>query len=295
MQSKKHVPVLLEQTLRLLQIKEDGLYVDATFGRGGHSSEILKRLSPRGRLIAIDRDPEAISVAQELSNNDARVSAVAGAFANLGDLLDSIGVASGSIDGMLFDLGVSSPQLDDAHRGFSFMRDGPLDMRMDPENGQPVADWLTQVTERELMTVIARLGEEKFSRRIARAIVARRADAPFETTADLASVVDASVPFKEPGRHPVPVAVDRLAIGGRLVVISFHSLEDRIVKRFFRDASRGDPHPPDMPIRANELNPSVRAVGKLVRPSIGETEDNPRARSSRLRCIEKIGDVSCAQ
>ncbi len=317
MPTKKHVPVLLEQTLRLLRIKEDGLYVDATFGRGGHSSEILKRLSPQGQLIVIDRDPEAIDAARALSNNDARVSAVAGAFADLGDLLDSIDVPSGSIDGMLFDLGVSSPQLDDAHRGFSFMRDGPLDMRMDPDNGQSVAEWISQVTERELVTVIARLGEEKFSRRIARAIVARRSTAAFETTADLASVVDAAVPFKEPGRHPatktfqalrmyindelgqlervLPVAVDRLAAGGRLVVISFHSLEDRIVKRFFRDASRGDPHPPDMPVRADELNPDVRKIGKLVRPTIAETEDNPRARSSRLRCVEKIGGEACVQ
>jgi len=306
----EHRPVLLDEALEGLNIRPDGVYVDGTFGRGGHAREILARLGGQGQLLAIDKDPGAVRVAREQLAGDERFSIVRGSFAMLGQLARDSGVA-GRIDGVLLDLGVSSPQLDDPSRGFSFMKSGPLDMRMDPDTGVPASAWLQSASERELSEVLHTLGEERFHKRIARAIVAARAEAPIPTTDRLVEIVSAAVPTREPGKHPatrtfqairihinrelediertLPQAVDVLAPGGRLVVISFHSLEDRIVKRFIRGESRGEDRlPRGLPVTSAQVHNRLRPVGKAVRPGAAEVEANPRARSAVLRIAERL-------
>ena len=306
--SDLHRPVLLAEVLAALQVRPDGTYVDGTFGRGGHSRAILERLGPGGRLLAMDRDPAAVAAGAQIGNG--RFAIERGSFATMGAMLQEHGVA-GAVDGILLDLGVSSPQLDDPERGFSFLRDGPLDMRMDPDAGRPASAWLAAADAGEIADVLWRLGEERFSRRIARAIVSARQQAPLETTAQLARVVAAAVPRREPGKHPatrafqairihvngeleelqagLAAAVPALAPGGRLAVISFHSLEDRIVKRFFRAESRpSDGLPPDLPVRGMAPPARLRTVGKPVHPGAGEIDANPRARSAVLRAAERV-------
>jgi 16S rRNA (cytosine1402-N4)-methyltransferase len=304
--SSQHVTVLLKEAVDGLNIKKDGVYVDATFGRGGHSREILQRLGPQGRLIVFDKDPAAMETA--LAMDDARLIAVHAGFAQLQERLREQQVQK--VDGVLLDLGVSSPQLDDASRGFSFRMEGPLDMRMDTSKGRTAAEWLAEVDERELAEVIRDYGEERFAKQVARAIVAARAGRPIDTTRMLSKIVAEAVHTREPGQDPstrtfqairifinqeleelslvLPQCVEVLAPGGRLVVISFHSLEDRIVKRFMQGEARPDKFPPKLPIRAADLpQPRLRLVGKQVRPSEAESRANPRARSAVMRIAER--------
>ena len=300
-----HAPVLRNAAIESLAIRADGCYVDATFGRGGHAGEILGRLGEEGKLIAIDRDPEAASTAAVLFDADSRARFVRARFSELGRH-----VPPSSVDGILFDLGVSSPQLDEARRGFSFLRDGPLDMRMDPDAGETAAEFLAHSDEREIAGVIARLGEERHARRIARAILVARESGPIETTGRLAGIVAAAVPAREPGRHPatrtfqalrihvndelgeieraLPQAVTALAPGGRLVVISFHSLEDRIVKRFMRSATREDPAWAGLPAIPAAARPRLRLVGRATFADEAEVAVNPRARSAVMRVAERL-------
>ncbi len=308
MSSDLHVPVLLGPVLQGLRIKGDGLYVDGTFGRGGHSGEILKALGADGRLLAIDRDPQAIAEAPASITGDSRFELVRGELAQLGSIIRSKGL-QGQVDGLLLDLGVSSPQLDDAERGFSFMRDGPLDMRMDPQSGIGAAEWLAGVEENELRRVLRKYGEERQASRIARAIVAARSEAPIERTGELARIVEHAAPNRGSSKHPatrtfqairihinheleqlervLAESLDMLAAGGRLCVISFHSLEDRIVKRFFRDASR-EPEPyRGMPNVPAEHRPKLTLVGKAIKAPAEEIAANVRARSARLRIAER--------
>jgi 16S rRNA (cytosine1402-N4)-methyltransferase len=302
-----HAPVMLDEVLAALAPRPDGFYVDATFGRGGHARAILARLGERGALLAIDRDPEAVTAARAMLADEPRATVLHTPFSRLGEAIDAAGRLA---DGILLDLGVSSPQLDDAARGFSFLRDGPLDMRMDPLAGEGAAAWLARVSEGDLMRVIFEFGEDRFARRIARAIVAARELAPITTTAQLAAVISAAVPSREPGKHPatrtfqalriavnreleeleaaLPQAVSRLAPGGRLVVISFHSLEDRQVKRFMRRQSHDDPAWAGMPQVPEQARARLRLVGKAVFPSAAEVERNPRARSAVLRAAERL-------
>lgn len=300
---------MLGPVLEGLRIKSDGCYVDATFGRGGHSSAILEALGPEGRLIAIDRDPDAIDAAPEALEGDERFELVRGEYAGLGDIVRARGL-EGRVDGILLDIGVSSPQLDDSSRGFSFMRDGPLDMRMDPDRGTSAAAWLADVDEQELRRTLKTLGEERHAARIARAIVAARDTAPIERTARLAEVVAAAVPQRGPSRrHPatqtfqairilindelgqlkagLEAAIDALAAGGRLCVLTFHSLEDRIVKRFMRDHSREPEQYRGMPDIPVEFRPKLALVGKPLGAGADEVHVNPRARSARLRIAER--------
>ena len=300
-----HAPVLLDAALEALAVRADGCYVDATFGRGGHAGAILDRLGEEGELLAFDRDPDAGAAAARLFDGDPRARFIHARFSEL-----ARHVAPRSIDGILFDLGVSSPQLDRAERGFSFLRDGPLDMRMDPQYGESAADFLARADEREIALVIARFGEERHARRIARAIVAARALEPIATTGRLAGIVSAAAPGREPGRHPatrtfqalrihvndelgeleraLPQAVDALAPRGRIAVISFHSLEDRIAKRFLRAASREDPAWAGMPQLPPEAKPRMRLVGRAQFAGDAEIERNPRARSAVLRVAERV-------
>jgi 16S rRNA (cytosine1402-N4)-methyltransferase len=300
-----HAPVLRNAAIESLAIRADGCYVDATFGRGGHAGEILGRLGEEGKLIAFDRDPEAEAAAAVLLQSNPRARFVRARFS---ELERHLGPAS--VDGILFDLGVSSPQLDDARRGFSFMRDGPLDMRMDPDAGMTAADFLARTDEREIAAVIARFGEERHARRIARAIVAARESGPVDTTGRLAGIVAAAVPGREPGRHPatrtfqalrihvndelgeieraLPQAVAALAPRGRLVVISFHSLEDRIVKRFMRSGSREDPAWAGLPAIPSAARPRLRLVGRATFADESEIARNPRARSAVMRVAERL-------
>ena len=300
-----HRPVLLEEAIAALMVSVDGTYVDGTFGRGGHATRILESLSPRGSLLALDQDPEAAAVAELICANDSRMRFRSTNFRALADC-----AAPGSVQGVLLDLGVSSPQLDNPARGFSFSHDGPLDMRMDPEGGQSAADWLANVKEAELARVLKELGEERFARRIARAIVNARREGPIQRTAHLAEIISAANPKWEPSKHPatrsfqairlhinseleslqdaLSAALSVLAKGGRLVVISFHSLEDRIVKRFIRNASRGRQLPPGVPISFEEQQVSLKPIGKAVMPSPTEVAANPRARSAVMRIAERI-------
>ena len=300
-----HTPVLLEEAIAALMVSVDGTYVDGTFGRGGHATRILESLSPRGSLLALDQDPEAAAVAELICANDSRMRFRSTNFRALADC-----AAPGSVQGVLLDLGVSSPQLDNPARGFSFSHDGPLDMRMDPEGGQSAADWLANVKEAELARVLNELGEERFARRIARAIVNARREGPIQRTAHLAEIISAANPKWEPNKHPatrsfqairlhinseleslqdaLSAALSVLAKGGRLVVISFHSLEDRIVKRFIRNASRGRQLPPGVPISFEEQKVSLKPIGKAVMPSPTEVAANPRARSAVMRIAERI-------
>lgn len=286
-----------------------GLYIDATFGRGGHSRAILARLGAAGRLIALDRDPDAVAAARPLAALDSRFSIFQGRFGALGEVLAQAGLR-GQANGILLDLGVSSPQLDTARRGFSFGSDGPLDMRMDPQSGESAAQWLARADQDEIVAVLRDLGEERFARRIGRAILETRASGELLTTSQLADLVARAVPTREPGKHPATRTFqalriqvndelneiqrclaqipDLLATAGRLVVISFHSLEDRIVKRFIRQESRGPVFPKGVPVRAAETHGCLRALGKPVRPSPEEVAANPRARSAIMRVAERL-------
>lgn len=303
----KHEPVLLAEALAALAIRADGCYLDATFGRGGHSGQILERLGPAGRLIALDRDPAAIAAGQARFADEPRLQLVHCAFAELGQALDAVGVSA--LDGVLFDLGVSSPQLDEAARGFSFMQDGPLDMRMDTSSGVTAAAWLAKVGERELQRVISEYGEERFARRIAAAIVQRREQQPFVATADLAQVVSAAVPTREPGKHPatrtfqaIRIAVNneleqidaalaavlpKLRPGARLCVISFHSLEDQRAKHFIQQHAQDDPMFAGLPVIPVERRAQLKKIGKAIHPGADEVSRNPRSRSAILRVAEK--------
>jgi 16S rRNA (cytosine1402-N4)-methyltransferase len=309
-----HVPALLEEAMAALDVKPDGTYVDATFGRGGHSRRILARLDSRGRLIALDRDPAAEAVARTWS--DARFRFHRAQFSELPQILDAERIDK--VDGVLLDLGVSSPQIDDPDRGFSLRADGPLDMRMDPTRGSSAADWLAAVAERELRGVIADYGEERFAQQIARAIVAARAHEPIVRTGQLAAIVAKAVGTRGRGdRSQDPATrtfqalrihvnqeltelslalervLPRLAIGGRLAVISFHSLEDRLVKQFLRKHAEpygGDARIARMPIATRALPvPPLRLVGRAIRPGAAEIAANPRSRSARLRVAERTG------
>ena len=309
MENYKHKTVLLDEAVNGLNIRPDGIYIDGTFGRGGHSRLILSQLGEEGRLLAIDRDPQAIAVAQTI--NDPRFSIVHGPFSALADYVAERGL-TGKIDGILLDLGVSSPQLDDAERGFSFMRDGPLDMRMDPTRGQSAAKWLQTADEADIAWVIKTFGEERFGKRIARAIVERNRIEPMTRTKELAEVIAAATPVKDKHKHPatrtfqavriwvnseleeielaLKSSLDVLAPGGRLSIISFHSLEDRIVNRFMREQSRGPQVPAGLPMTEEQLRKlggrQLRALGKLM-PGEEEVAENPRARSSVLRVAER--------
>ena len=303
---QSHISVLLAEAVDALAIRADGIYVDGTFGRGGHSRAVLARLGPAGRLIAFDRDPAAIAAGQAL--NDARLTLVHSAFSALDEELERLGVAA--VDGVLLDLGVSSPQLDDGARGMSFRFDAPLDMRMDTSRGQTVADWLADASVGEITEVLRDYGEERFAHAIAKAIATARTGGVVATTGQLAAIVEKAVRTREPGQHPatrsfqalrifinqeleeltrvLPDCVARLRTGGRLAVISFHSLEDRIVKRFMRDESRPPVLPRRLPIRAADLPaPRLRLVGKAVRPGEAEVAANPRARSAVMRVAER--------
>ena len=303
------MPVLLGPVLEGLDIKQDGVYVDGTFGRGGHSKAILQRLGDKGRLLAIDRDPQAIAAAGAELTEDPRFELQRGELEQLGRHIEEKGLA-GRIDGLLFDLGVSSPQLDEADRGFSFLRDGPLDMRMDPESGVSASEWLEQVSERELRQVLQRYGEENQAGRIARAVVSSRDKQPIRRTTELADIVASVVPAHTRKTHPatktfqairifinrelqqleaaLEQSLDVLAHGGRLCVISFHSLEDRIVKRFIRDQSREPEQYRGMPNIPEEFRPKLRQVGKAITATAEEISDNVRARSARLRIAERL-------
>ena len=304
-----HQPVLLNEVLTGLSIKPDGVYVDGTFGRGGHAGAILAMLGPRGRLLAMDRDPEAIRSAQQQFGGDPRFEIEQGAFTMLGNMIAERQLR-GSVNGLLLDLGVSSPQLDDASRGFSFSEDGPLDMRMDPGSGISAAKWLETASESEISQVLKTFGEERFSRRIARSIVETRHETSLQTTRQLAELVAAAVPVREKNKHPatrsfqairifinseldeitavLDQVIEVLAPQARLAVISFHSLEDRIVKRFIRDAYRGQQAPPELPLAGMDYVPRLRPVGKAIRASAAEVKGNPRARSAVLRVAERL-------
>ncbi|HEX5339945.1 MAG TPA: 16S rRNA (cytosine(1402)-N(4))-methyltransferase RsmH [Gammaproteobacteria bacterium] len=304
-----HRTVLLQEAVELLAIRPEGVYVDGTFGRGGHSRAILAQLGSGGRLIAIDRDPEAVMAARVQFGEEARFSVYRGAFSMLERIAREANVA-GQVNGVLLDIGVSSTQLDDPHRGFSFNQDGPLDMRMNPDAGETASQWLAHAPEQEIADVIYKYGEERFSRRIARAIVAERAEQPILTTQRLAEIASAAVPTRERNKHPatrtfqaIRIFINReleeldeclgqclrvLAPGGRLAVISFHSLEDRIVKRFIRDHAREAPPDPAAPWHPAAVKPVLRQIGKAVRSQASEIEENPRARSAVLRTAEKL-------
>ncbi|MBS0440109.1 MAG: 16S rRNA (cytosine(1402)-N(4))-methyltransferase RsmH [Proteobacteria bacterium] len=300
-----HVPVLLSETLEGLYVGDDGTYLDATFGRGGHARAVLAKLGPRGRLLLMDRDPAAVAAARREFASDARVAIRHGNFADLADWDATLA----GLDGVLLDLGVSSPQLDDAQRGFSFRADAPLDMRMDPTSGMSAADFLARANERQIADVLWNYGEERMSRRIARAIVARRADAPIARTGELAELVAGIVGRPPSGKHPATrsfqalriavngemdalqrglrAAVARLRVGGRLCVISFHSLEDRAVKQFLRDQSQAPATRRGLPPPAPE-SLSLRLIGHAQMPGEAELARNPRARSAVLRVAEKL-------
>ncbi len=300
-----HETVLLQEAVGALLTDLSGTYVDGTFGRGGHSRLILGALNDTGRLIGIDKDPAAIATGEALAGEDARFVIHHGSFTDL-DVLHGVE----QVDGILLDLGVSSPQLDDPGRGFSFMRDGPLDMRMNHHQGESAAQWLARAQEQEISRVIWEYGEDRFSRRMARAIVRERENEPILTTKRLAAIIAAACPSREKGRHPatrafqavrihinreledlvlcLDRALEKLKPGGRLVIISFHSLEDRIVKRFIRKHQKGDELPSWLPVTEAQLNRRMKSLGKAVKPSPQEVADNPRARSAVMRVAEKL-------
>ena len=304
----QHITVLLNEAVDALAVREDGIYVDGTFGRGGHSRLILSRLGSQGRLIVFDKDPQAIEAAQKLAEQDGRVTVVHDGFSSFQTTLDKLGIEE--IDGALFDLGISSPQIDDGARGFSFRFDAPLDMRMDPTRGMSAAEWIATASEQDLHEVIKNYGEERFSRAIARAIVAQRGETPIDTTSKLAKIAAQCVRTRERGQDPatrtfqairifinreldeiqavLPQAVERLNLGGRLAVIAFHSLEDRLVKQFIRQYATHAPLPKWAMVREADLpQPPLRAIGKAVKASAAEVAANPRARSAVLRVAER--------
>ncbi|GKV81912.1 ribosomal RNA small subunit methyltransferase H [Pectobacterium carotovorum subsp. carotovorum] len=311
LENYKHTTVLLDEAVNGLNIRSGGIYIDGTFGRGGHSRLILSQLGPEGRLLAIDRDPQAIEAAKAI--DDPRFSIIHGPFSAMAEYVAELGL-TGQIDGVLLDLGVSSPQLDDPERGFSFMRDGPLDMRMDPTRGLSAAEWLMKAEADDIVWVLKTFGEERFAKRIARAIVERNRLDPMTRTKELAELIAAASPFREKHKHPatrsfqairiyinseleeiecaLEGALSVLAPQGRLSVISFHSLEDRIVKRFIRHQSRGPQVPAGLPLTEEQLRSqggqTLKAVGKKLMPSEAEVAENPRARSSVLRFAERL-------
>lgn len=311
LENYKHTTVLLDEAVNGLNIRSGGIYIDGTFGRGGHSRLILSQLGPEGRLLAIDRDPQAIEAAKAI--DDPRFSIIHGPFSAMAEYVAELGL-TGQIDGVLLDLGVSSPQLDDPERGFSFMRDGPLDMRMDPTRGLSAAEWLMKAEADDIVWVLKTFGEERFAKRIARAIVERNRLDPMTRTKELAELIAAASPIREKHKHPatrsfqairiyinseleeieraLEGALSVLAPQGRLSVISFHSLEDRIVKRFIRHQSRGPQVPAGLPLTEEQLRSqggqTLKAVGKKLMPSEEEVAENPRARSSVLRFAERL-------
>lgn len=309
MEKDLHVSVLLNEVVDALVTDADGFYIDGTFGRGGHSQQVLSRLSESAQLMAIDKDIQAIKTAHERFADDQRFFIKHGSFAQLKHWLEEQGKMC-AVAGILLDLGVSSPQLDDAERGFSFMQAGPLDMRMNTTVGQTAAEWLAGVDESSLAQVLKEYGEERFAKRIARAIVEAQAIEPIVTTERLAKIVSEANPAWEKGKHPatrafqairifindelkdlddvLTQALDALTVGGRLVIISFHSLEDRRVKRFIRQQAKGDPLPVGVPVRDKQLNKRLRIVGKAVKATAVELDRNPRARSAVMRVAEKI-------
>ena len=306
-----HITVLLDEAVAGLAVRGAGCYVDGTFGRGGHSRLILQQLATDGSLLGFDKDPLAIATGQTLAAEDGRFVIVQRSFAELGDELAVRGLA-GKVSGILLDLGVSSPQLDDPERGFSFMHDGPLDMRMDPSRGMSAAAWIASAAEEDIARAFKEYGEERFAKRMARAVVLRRAEQPFERTADLANVLTVANPAWEKGKNPatrafqglriqinnelgdlergLDAAMDALEVGGRLSVISFHSLEDRIVKQFMRRHVKGeaDNLPRDLPVRLEPFVPRLKLLGKPQFASDAEVKANPRSRSAVLRVAEKL-------
>ena len=306
-----HITVLLEEAVEALAVRADGCYLDGTFGRGGHSRLILQNLGPEGRLLGFDKDPQAIATGQTLAAEDGRFVIVQRSFAELRTEAQERGLA-GKVSGILLDLGVSSPQLDDPERGFSFMNDGPLDMRMDPSRGVSAAEFVNTAPAEEIARVFKEYGEERFSRRMAGAVVARRETQPFERTGDLAEVLKVANPAWEKGKNPatrafqglrihvnnelgdleagLDAALEALEVGGRLVVISFHSLEDRIVKLFMRKLVKGeaDNLPRNLPIRHQAFEPRIKLIGKAQFASDDETRANPRSRSAVMRVAEKL-------
>lgn len=306
-----HITVLLDEAVNALAVRPAGCYVDGTFGRGGHSRLILNHLDASGRLLGFDKDPLAIATGLELQQQDPRFAIVQRSFAEMDAELQQRQLLA-AVDGVLLDLGVSSPQLDDAQRGFSFMHDGPLDMRMNPNAGISAAQWLAQVSAEEMARVFKEYGEERFAKRMANAVVARRQLQPFTRTADLAAVLTEANPAWEKGKHPATrafqgmrihlnneladleqglvAALASLKVGGRLVVISFHSLEDRIVKQFMRRLSKGetDQMPRHLPIIPEKFDPVLKVVGKPQYASADELKANPRARSAVMRVAEKL-------
>ncbi|MBO6564618.1 MAG: 16S rRNA (cytosine(1402)-N(4))-methyltransferase RsmH [Pseudomonadales bacterium] len=303
-----HQTVLLEEAVHALMTNRSGTYVDCTYGRGGHSQAIVDSLDADGRLLVVDRDEAAVAHAEERFKDDDRVVIAHGSFSQLGSFLERYQIQG--LDGVLMDLGVSSPQIDEAERGFSFQQSGPLDMRMNRSEGQTAAEWLADASEQEIIDVLKRYGEERFARRIAKKIVEARVDTLIDTTDKLVEIVETSIPRREKHKHPatrtfqaIRIQVNReleelencltdvielLNSGGRLVVISFHSLEDRIVKRFFRRMARGEELPSRLPIRDAEIDRHVRILGKPVKPSDKEVASNRRARSSIMRIAEKL-------
>ena len=302
-----HVTVLLEEAVSSLAVKADGTYMDTTFGRGGHSRRILSALGEKGRLVAVDRDPQAIAAGAAI--NDPRFRLIHRAFGEVAEAAREAGVQE--VDGILFDIGVSSPQIDDGGRGFSFRHDAPLDMRMDTTQGETAAEWLARAEIRDITEVIRNYGEERFAFQIAKKVVAARLEQPIVTTAQFAALVRAAVRTREPGQDAatrsfqalrihinqelgqleiaLPQALELLRPGGRLVVISFHSLEDRIVKNFMRGQATADDLPKNLPLRADQLpKPQLRLVGKAIKPSAREIAANPRARSAVMRVAEKL-------
>jgi 16S rRNA (cytosine1402-N4)-methyltransferase len=301
--------VLLNEAVAALVTDTSGFYVDGTFGRGGHSALVMQQLSADGRLLGIDKDLAAIATANARFADDARFSIAHGSFAELAQLVAACGM-TGKVAGVLLDLGVSSPQLDEAERGFSFMQDGPLDMRMDQTRGQSAADWVNTASEDDIIWVFREYGEERFAKRMARAIIAERQKTPFTRTKHLAEVIKEANPAWEKGKHPATRAFQAIRIqvnseltdldsvleqalavlapGGRLVVISFHSLEDRAVKRFIRRQELGDPVPKGLPIRDDQLNKRMRSLGKAIKASDEEVNANVRSRSAVMRVAEKL-------
>ena len=304
-----HKPVLAREAFEALAVQADGLYIDATFGRGGHTALILGALGPEGRVLAFDRDPAAIEAGHRRFPDEVRLALVGAPFADIAARVPQLSEGR-AVRGILFDLGVSSPQLDDPARGFSFRSEGPLDMRMDPQSGEPVSAWLSRASEPEIREVIATLGEERFARRIAAQIVEQRQRTPLTTTLQLAELVARTVRLREPGRHPatrtfqalrmhvndelgqlrsaLAQALELLSVGGRLAVISFHSLEDRIVKQFIQSHSTVDPVFAGLPVIPDAMQPRLARVGSKVRASEAEVAENPRSRSSVLRVARKV-------
>lgn len=307
----RHITVLLDEAVAALAVRPDGRYLDGTFGRGGHSRLLLEQLGSEGRLLGFDKDPIAIATGQALAAEDGRFVVVQRSFAELGDEVAQRGW-TGTLSGILLDLGVSSPQLDDPERGFSFLNDGPLDMRMDPSRGVSAADWIGQASEEDIARVFKDYGEERFAKRMARAVVQRRAEKPFERTADLAKVLTDANPAWEKGKNPatrafqglriyinnelgdletgLDAALEALEVGGRLVVISFHSLEDRIVKQFMRRHAKGeaDQLPRGLPVMPKPFEPRLKLIGKAQFASETEVRANPRSRSAVMRVAEKV-------